>query len=97
MAPTPNDLQTTQGKEDANGAEAAKATDKAKRDAGDDDVLTEVSLEGSELEVEENNRKGGDTVKTKKKIKRSEKERIKKGKGTGNGSDQKLIPKPTKV
>ena len=59
-APMPNDLQTTRGMEDAN------AADKAKRDADDDDVDTEVSLYGSEVEVEENNRKGGDTVKTKK-------------------------------
>ena len=67
VAPVPNDLQTTQGIEDANAAEVARAADKAKRDVDDDDVDTDVTLEGSELEVEENNRKAGDSVRTKKK------------------------------
>ena len=84
-APMPNDLQTTQGKGDANAAEAARAADKAKRDAEDDDVDTEVSLGELELEVEENNQRGTDKVRTRKTVKRSEK----KAKQTGKGRDQK--------
>ena len=73
-APAPTDLQTTQSLEDANAAEAAKAANKAQRDVDDDDVDTDVTLDGSELEVEENNRKPGDSVKTKKKSNEGTKE-----------------------
>ena len=81
----PNDLQTTQGKEDANAVEAATVADKAKRDAEDDDVDTEVSLGELEQEVEENNRRGTDKARTRKKVKRSQK----KTKQAGKYTDQK--------
>ena len=78
--PIPNELQTTQGIEDANAAEVARAADKAKRDAEDDDVDTEVSLDELEMEVEQTNQKGTDKIRTKKKIKRSENNTDKRGK-----------------
>ena len=73
-APIPNDLQTIQGIGDANAAEVAKAADKAKRDAEDDDIDTEVTLDEEEMEVEQNNQKGTDKIRTKKKMKRGEKQ-----------------------
>ena len=81
----PDDLQTVQGKEDAEAAPVARAADEAKREAIDDDVDTEISMSALERDVEDSNRKGDDKVLAKKKVKRSETN----SETSGGGTDEK--------